>query len=224
MAEKFEVRELTLKNGMAWPTDEELVMLILGSGTRRMPVDELSEKVISVLEGVNPPDYISSLLTIKGIGVTRALSIAAALELGRRINRSPQAGIRTPLDVIPFVKHYSMRPVEHFICVTVNGAREILNIRVICTGSGNMAVVKPRDIFCEAVKERASAVIFCHNHPNGICLPSSQDIELTDSLFLAGQYLGIAVLDHLIVTKNDYFSFIEHDLLPPKGEDDTVEA
>ncbi len=224
MTEKLEVRELTLANGLGWPTDEELIMLILGSGTKDTPVDQLSQKVLSVLDGVNPPEYISELMQIPGIGANRALTLAAALELGRRINRSPQASIKSPRDVLPFVKHYSMRPVEHFICVTVNGAKEIMNIRVICTGGGNMAVVKPRDIFCEAVKERASAVLFCHNHPNGICLPSREDIEMTDMLYMAGQYLGIAVLDHIIVTKNDYFSFIEHDLLPPRAEDDTVDS
>ncbi|MBP3608652.1 MAG: DNA repair protein RadC [Treponema sp.] len=210
----LEVRELTLKNGLSYPSDEELVMLILGSGTKKMPIERLATEVIKKVYKSNQNDLIKELLDIDGIGQSKALAISAALELGKRLNRNPQAFINQPKDIIPYIKHYAMQPNEHFVCITLNGGREILSIRVICTGSGNMAIIKPREIFCEAIKEHASGIILCHNHPGGNCFPSKDDIKTTNLLYNAAAVLGISLLDHIIITKNDYYSFTENDILP----------
>lgn len=210
---KPNVRELVLSNGMSYPNDEELIMLILGSGTKKTPVEQLAHLVLSAIEGTNPPDLVGELISIDGMGKTRALVIAASLELGRRLNRSPEAVLGRPKDVIPYVQHYAMQAAEHFVCVSLTGAREIISIRVLSVGSGNMAVLRPREIFCEAVKEHASAVVLCHNHPGGYCEPSDEDIETTHVLEKAADLLGIALLDHIIITRTNYFSFLEHSLL-----------
>lgn len=212
LKEKLEIREMTLSFGISYPSDEELIMLILGHGTKKMPLDVLSVKVLETLMKSNGEDLIENLTQIEGIGKTKALSIAAALELGRRQNRNPQAVLTQPKDIVPYVQSYAIQPVEHFLCVTLNGAREILNIRVICTGSGNRAIIRTADVFAEAVKERASAVVFCHNHPGGNPHPSEDDIETTRKLCAAAALLGIVVLDHIIVAKNSYYSFLEHNL------------
>lgn len=213
MAEKPEIRELVLENGLAYPSTAELIMLILGSGTKKTPVDVLAAKVERVIASTNPPELIAALQKIDGIGTTKALALAAAIELGRRVNRTPQAYLARPRDVLPYVQQYAMQPVEHFVCVTVNGMHEVMSIRVLCVGGSNKAVLRPREIFCEALKEHASAIVLCHNHPSGNCMPSEDDIVTTLELRKTALILGLALLDHLIITKNGYFSFLEHGLL-----------
>ena len=212
--EKLRIRELTLTNGMTYPSNVELIMLILGSGTSRMPIEYLAEKVLRVVEASNPPDLIHALLKIEGIGTTKALMLAAAMELGRRMNRTPQGRMNKPADIVPFVQNYAMASQEHFLSVSLTGARDILSVHVVSVGSGNMALVRPREVFCEAIKEHASAVVLCHNHPSGQCYPSEEDLLMTAELIESAMLLGIAVLDHIILTKNGYFSLLEHNLLP----------
>lgn len=224
MTEKPTIRELTLTNGLAYPSDEELVMLILGSGTKTMPVEALSARVVKAIAGTNPPELVSELLKIDGIGVTKALAVAAALELGKRHNRTPQALLQQPKDVLPYVQHYAMQQTEHFVCVSLNGSREILSIHVLSKGNGNMAIVRPREIFCEPIKERASAIVLCHNHPAGICQPSDDDVATTLELDKIAQLLGIVLLDHIIITKATYFSFLEHGLLHKELKSDSMKA
>lgn len=210
---KPEIRELTMRNGMSYPSDEELIMLLLGSGTKKTPVERLAKKVAAVVAASNSEHLIENLMRIDGIGQNKALTIAAALEFGRRMNRNPQAVVTTPKDVIPFIQNYAMQPFEHFLCISLNGAREIISIRVVCTGSGNMAVLRTADVFTEAIKEHASAVVLSHNHPGGTPVPSSNDIRTTQKLLKAANLLGIALLDHIIITRNSYFSFLEHNIL-----------
>lgn len=207
---KIEIREMTLEHGLDYPSDEELIMLILGHGTKKTPVEILSVKVLEAMMKSNNENLIENLTAISGIGSSKALAIAAALELGRRHNRNPQGTLSKPKDVIPYIQNYAIQPTEHFLCVTLNGARDILSIRVICTGSGNMAIIRMTEVFSEAVKEHASAVVFCHNHPSGNPSPSDADIETTKKLCMAARLLEITVLDHIIITKNSYFSFLEH--------------
>lgn len=216
MKEKIDLRRLTFVNGLSYPNDQELIMLILGSGTKNMSIERISEKILKTISSTNPEKWVEKLCAIEGVGKSRALAIAAALELGRRHNRSPQAVVNSPGDIIPYVKQYSMQQSEHFVCITVNGAKEIISIRVLCIGNGNMAVLKPGEIFCEAVKERASGIVLCHNHPGGNCTPSKADIETTQTLIKAASLLGIALMDHIIITKNGYFSFLENDLIFPE--------
>ncbi|MBQ7158147.1 MAG: DNA repair protein RadC [Treponema sp.] len=212
--EKLNIRELALSNGMAYPSNVELIMMILGSGTRRMPIEILAEKALKVIEDSNPPELIHELLKLEGIGTTKALMIAAAMEIGRRLNRNPQGRMNRPADIVPFVQNYAITNQEHFLCVSLTGARDILSVHVVCVGASNMAVVRPREVFCEAIKEHASAIVLCHNHPSGHCTPSKEDLMMTAEMVDAAMLLGIAVLDHIILTKNSYFSLLEHNLLP----------
>lgn len=209
----IDIRRLTLKKGLSWPNDRELIMLILGTGSRNMPVECMAERIIKVLCGYNPSQWVEKMCAIEGVGASKALAIAAAMELGRRYNRNPQAVVNTPKDVIPFIKHYSMQSAEHFVCVTINGAREIISIRVLCVGSGNKVLLKPSEIFSEALIEHASGIVLCHNHPGGKAEPSNEDIKTTAVLEEAASLLGLALVDHLIITRNSYFSFLENGLL-----------
>ena len=202
------IRELTLLNGISYPDDEELIMLILGKGTKNNPIESLAEKDTKTINSSNEEELIPNLKKINGMGESRALIIAAALELGRRRRGILRSSINAPKDVIPFLQHYTLMPTEHFITVTVNGAKEILSTRVVSVGTINKALIHPREVFANAVSEYASGIICCHNHPCGQCYPSNADIDSTKILQKAAKILGIVFMDHIIITKEDYFSFL----------------
>ena len=200
-------REKVMRNGIASATDHELLMLLLGSGSKTQPVSRLARKVFDALMASNAENRIDALMKVNGMGMGKSLIIAAAIELGRRLNAYTLAPIKNPRDIVPYVQHYAMQPNEHFICVSLNGAHEILQIRHVSEGTANRTLIHPREIFSDAVKERACSVIVCHNHPSGSCKPSKDDIETTRRIFDAAKILGINILDHIIITRTDFFSF-----------------
>lgn len=210
---RLDVREKVLEHGISFPFDEELIMLILGSGTKEIPVDVLAGRIYEVITDSNPDEIIKNLLDIKGVGVSKAIAIAAALELGRRKYTYQKAVIRSPCDLIPFVRNFAVSNKEHFLVVTLNGGHEIIQIHVASVGTLNKTIIHPREIFYEAIKENAAAIIVCHNHPSGNCNPSADDIETTEILIKASKIIGIELLDHIIIDCEHYFSFVEHDIL-----------
>ena len=216
MKQKPNIRELTLQKGLSYPSDEELIMLILGRGQKGIPVQILAEKILQILNTSELPDLVENLSKIKGVGKSRALAVAAALELGRRKTRHLKALITRPTDIIPFIKHYSIEEKEHFICITLSGAHEIIQIHVTSIGTINRTLVHPREIFSLAIKENAAAIIVCHNHPSGKIEPSEEDIKSTEILCKAAGLLGISLLDHIIIGGDSYFSFSEHNILQPE--------
>ena len=207
------IRELTLKHGIEYPCDAELIMMILGSGTKDMPVEKLSEKVVETLGNSNPKEIISNLLKIQGMGLGKAMAIASALELGRRRNNYKNAIISSPIDIIPFIQHYSMQKQEHFLCITLNGAHEIIQIHVVSIGTVNQTLVHPREVFSHALLENAAGIIVAHNHPSGTCRPSPQDIKTTETLTECSHILRISLFDHIIFSSTEYFSFLENEMI-----------
>lgn len=224
MKKKPDIREKILRNGIAYPTNMELIMVILGTGIQGMPVDKLARRVLDTITASPREKLLESLMQLEGIGPSKAVTIAAAIEFGRRQNLHTGKQISKPSDLIPFVNHYAMQEQEHFICVTLNGAHEIIKIRTVSVGTINKTMVHPREVFTGAIKDMASAVILCHNHPSGNCIPSSDDIETTHRMVEAGQCLGIHVLDHLILTTRGFFSIKEEGLLEPEYEVDGKSA
>ncbi|HAK69334.1 MAG TPA: hypothetical protein DEO40_07715 [Treponema sp.] len=220
---KPNIRELTKMNGISYPSDEELVMLILNKGTREMPVERLAEKAISIINTTDREKLVEKLLSVSGIGDTKALALAAALELGRRKTAHLRSVIEKPSDVIPFVHHFALEPMEHFVCVSVNGAHEVLSTKVISVGTSTRTLVHPREVLAQPVMEHASGIICCHNHPCGLCYPSRADIAATEMLQSASTIMGITFLDHLIITREGYFSFLEHDMLTEHRQGEKME-
>lgn len=215
-------REDALAHGMSYPFDEDLVMMILGSGTRKLPVDKMARIIIEVLNDSNDEDIVKNLLKIKGIGTGKALAVAAALELGKRHSKHLKAPIRKPEDIVPFVRNYAVSQKEHFLVVTLNGGHEIIQIHVTSVGTLNRSLIHPREVFNEAIKENAAAIILCHNHPSGNVTPSEEDIVATRLLVEASQIVGIEILDHVIVDREKHFSFMEHGLIFGDDEDESV--
>ncbi len=211
---KPDVREKVLEHGFSFLFDEELVMLILGSGSKELSVERMAEKIVEVLDDCDFEDSVENLLRVKGVGQGKALAVAAALELGRRRNCHLRAPIKSPSDIVPFVKNYAVSEKEHFLLVTLNGGHEIIQIHVVTVGTLNRTLIHPREIFSIAIRENAAAIIVSHNHPSGNCEPSDEDLHVTDQLKKVSVIMGIELLDHVIVSREGYFSFLENKLLP----------
>ena len=210
---KPDIRERTIENGLLYPTNVELLMLILGSGNKDMSVEVMAQKINDVLTDSNLEDVVENLLKVKGVGQGKALSVAAALELGRRHYSHLKAHIQSPEDILPYVQNYAMCGKEHFVMITLNGGHEIIKIHLISVGTVNKTIIHPREVFREAIKENASSIVICHNHPSGNCAPSDEDIETTKYLIEASNLIGIPILDHIIFDCDSYYSFLEHEFL-----------
>jgi DNA repair protein RadC len=203
-------REKLLRSGAPALSDKELLAVLIGKGTAGMDVMTLAGNLARLIDEKGLKVTAEDLSQFDGVGDAKATAILAAIEFARRRIKPEGAKIETPADLLPHVRHYADRKQEHFLCATVNGANELLNIRVVSIGLVDRSPVHPREVFADAVADRASGVIVAHNHPAGPLQPSEADIEATRRLKEAGEVLGIAVLDHLIFNRTDYFSFLEH--------------
>ena len=143
--------------------------------------------------------------------------MAAALELGRRRSNHLRAPIKSPYDIVPFLKNYAVSEKEHFLLVTLNGGHEIIQIHVISVGTLNRTLIHPREVFSVAMRDNAAAIIVSHNHPSGNCQPSEEDCAVTDLLEKVSVIMGIELLDHVIVSREAYFSFLENKMLREKN-------
>ena len=207
--EKDRPREKLLRDGAAALSDQELLAVLLGKGTPEMDVMTLAGKLVKVIDTKGLGIKAEDLYEFNGIGDAKAALVLAALEYARRRIKPEGAKIETPADILPHVRHYADRKQEHFLCASINGANEILNIRVVSIGLVDRAPVHPREVFADALVDRAAAVIIAHNHPTGSLEPSAADIEITGQLRAAGVILGISLLDHIIFNRTNYFSFLE---------------
>jgi DNA repair protein RadC len=206
-------REKLMHRGAQTLSDQELLAIILGKGTRQHDVLWLAKKVVKCVDEKGLNVAIDDLITIEGIGTAKATLMTAAFEFVRRRVKPKGLKISHPTDILPLIQHYGDRSQEHFLCISLNGANEVLQVRVITIGLVNQSHVHPREVFADVIVERASAVIMAHNHPSGRVEPSREDTEVTQRIKVAGDLLGIELLDHIVFTQNNYYSFAEHDLL-----------
>jgi len=211
--EKPDLREVALKHGLEYSFDEDLIALILGSGSKSMPIQKMARRILETLNDSNSDQIVNNLLELKGVGQSKALAIGAALELGKRRSNHLKAPIRNPGDIVRFVQNYAVSQKEHFLVVTLNGSHEIIEIHVVSIGTLNRSLIHPREVFEVAIKENAAAIILCHNHPSGNVEPSKEDIEATKVLLRASFIMGIEILDHVIVSMEKYFSFMENSVI-----------
>ena len=202
-------REKLLRKGSAALSDQELLAVLLGKGTPEMDVMKLAGRLVRVIDEKGLGVQAADLTDFDGVGDAKAALILAAIEFSRRRIKPEGAKIETPSDMLPHVRHYADRKQEHFLCATINGANEILNIRVVSIGLIDRSPVHPREVFADALSDRASAVIVAHNHPSGGLEPSPSDTNITAQLKAAGAIVGIDLLDHIIFNRSGYFSFLE---------------
>jgi DNA repair protein RadC len=202
-------REKLMRHGAAALSDQELLAILLGKGTAEMDVMALAGKLARVMDEKGLLVRAEDLTQFAGVGDAKAALILTAIEFARRRIKPDGARIVSPADLLPHVRHYADRKQEHFLCATINGANEILNVRVISIGLIDRSPVHPREVFADALADRASGIIVAHNHPSGGVEPSPGDIEVTAQLKAAASVVGITLLDHIIFNRDDYYSFLE---------------
>lgn len=220
-AEEDRPREKLLSKGRHILTDAELLAIILGSGTRDESAVDLSRRILN--ESGNNLDKLSKLTInelrqFNGIGEAKAISIIAALELGRRrVSNSLPAEepiIRSSEDTYSLIRA-ELEDLDHeeFWLLMLNRANKVIRKEQVSRGGMNSTVVDPKMIFRTALSHGACGLIVCHNHPSGGTKPSENDLRLTRRLSEAARLLEINLLDHLIVGANSYFSFADDGIL-----------
>ena len=202
-------REKLQQKGAEALSDIELLAILLGRGVEGHDVMSVAAQVLKVLDNNKEKPDIEELKKIEGVGLAKATLIAAALEFARRRIRPEGLRISFPADILPLIQHYADRKQEHFICISINGANEVIASRVVSVGLVNRTQVHPREVFADPITDRASAIIVAHNHPVGTLTPSNEDIEITRQLKSAGETLGIRLLDHIIFNHKGHYSFLE---------------
>jgi DNA repair protein RadC len=206
-------REKLMAKGAKVLSDQELLAVLLGKGTPRMDVMTLAHKLQRVIDEKGLDVQCEDLAQFEGVGDAKATLLLAAIEFARRRIKPEGVKIETPADLLPQIRHYADRKQEHFLCATINGANEVMNVRVVSIGLIDRSPVHPREVFADAISDRACAIIVAHNHPNGTLEPSSNDLDVTKQLKGAGEVVGISLLDHIIFNRSGYFSLLENGLL-----------
>ena len=203
-------REKLVQAGPGGLADLELLCVLIGSGSHTRPVHDIAHDTLEIIDKKGSRGItVDDLKTVPGLGPAKAASICAGLEIGRRFIFCQKKSMNSPASVFDAIRHYGDRLQEHFITVILNGAHELMGVNVVYVGLVNRTIIHPREVFCEPLKMRATAIILAHNHPSGNLEPSSDDIETTIRLKRAGQLLGIEVLDHLIFSYENYRSLLE---------------
>nr|VFK43267.1 MAG: DNA repair protein RadC [Candidatus Kentron sp. TC] len=202
-------RERLLTKGPMSLKDRDLLAILLGRGISGTDVMTLAERLSTVIDKKGLDIEAKDLLEFDGVGNAKATLILAAIEFVRRRIKPEGIKIARPSDLVPHVRHYADRKQEHFLCASVNGANEVINIRVVSIGLVDRTLAHPREVFAGPLTDRASAIILAHNHPMGPLLPSSADMDVTQQMRKAGDIMGIAVLDHIIFNRTDHFSLLD---------------
>ena len=206
-------REKLQEKGSKALSDKELLAILLGSGTQTHDVFNLAGRILKVLDATSANPTLEQLQSIDGIGPAKATTILAALEFARRRIRPEGFKIGLPPDVLPLIQHMADRKREHFLCISLNGAYEVIAVRTVSVGLVNKTQVHPREVFADPLTDRATAIIVAHNHPTGNLTPSQDDLVITRQLKSAGETLGIRLLDHIIFSHKGYYSFKENNEL-----------
>jgi len=213
MPEHSRPREKLREKGASALTDEELVTAILGMGTAGVDVRTIARQVAALIREHKAGLSLGHLLAVPGMGLAKAAQILSAFELARRHLIKDAAKITVAQDILPLVADIAGKQQEYFVCISLNGANEVIEKRVVTIGLLDKSPVHPREVFADVIADRAAAVIFAHNHPSGDLQPSEADLRIHEQLTEAGKILGLHVLDHVIVTRKGYFSFQEAGLM-----------
>ena len=206
-------REKLAARGPEALSDTELLAILLGSGVKGKDVFQVAHAILRKLDRDKEKVNVETLVSIEGVGLAKACQIVASFEFARRRLLRRSVVIQKAQDVLPLVSYIANKKQEYFLCISLNGANEVIGNRVVTVGLLNTNQVHPREVFADAISDRAASIILVHNHPSGVLKPSPDDLATTRQLVDAGRILGIPVLDHIIVTRNGYLSFKENGLM-----------
>lgn len=215
-------RERLSKHGVESLSICELLSLIFGRGVKGESVVNISQKLISVFGSLDQLSEasIEELKKIKGLGLAKACQLKACFEISRRLkkeenlNKKKSKIINSPKDIFPLLKEKIINfHKEYFMVVSLDNRNKVISIDTVSIGTLNSSLIHPRETFEVAIKNHAAAIIICHNHPSGELKPSEDDLIITQNLVKAGKLLGIDVIDHLIISRDSYFSFKEKKII-----------
>ena len=206
-------RERLASKGPKALSDTELLAVLLGSGVKGKDVFQVAHAILQKLDRDGEKINVKALVSIEGVGFARACQIVASFELARRRLFKKSFVIQNAEDALPLISYIAGKKQEYFLCISLNGANEVIRNRVVTVGLLNTNQVHPREVFADAISDRAASIILAHNHPSGVLKPSPNDLAATKQLVDAGKILGIPVLDHLIITKKGFLSFKEMGLI-----------
>lgn len=206
-------REKLREKGASALTDEELVTAILGMGTAGVDVRTIARQVASLIREHKDGLNLDHLLKVPGMGLAKAAQILSAFELARRHLLKESVKIDCARDILPLLADIAAKQQEHFICISLNGANEVIQKRIVTIGLLDKSPIHPREVFADALTDRAASVIFAHNHPSGELTPSDSDLKIHEQLIESAKILGIRVLDHIIISRKGYYSFRENGII-----------
>ncbi len=219
-AEEDRPREKLLLKGKNSLSDAELIAILIGSGNRTETAVELSKKILAFVNNdLNQLAKltIADLTKFNGIGEAKAISIVAALEIGKRKKNQDKVSKTTITsskiayeEISSFLSDLNH---EEFWVLYLNRKNEVLKKENISKGGIHETIADSKIIFKNAIENLASAIILCHNHPSGNLTPSKSDVDLTKKLVEIGKLMETPVLDHLIIGENNYFSFADENLI-----------
>lgn len=210
-------RERLIKYGTKILTDSELLAILIGSGNNRNSAKDLASIILKKCGGISNLASMNynGLTSIDGIKKTKACNILAAIELTSRINNSVRDLNGIKLNNAELVYNYYKNILkdetqECFYCIYLDVSKKVIKDKLLFKGTLNYSLVHPREVFKEAYLLNATAIICVHNHPSGNLSPSAQDIEITNNLKEIGVIHGIKLLDHVIISNESYYSFLEN--------------
>lgn len=209
-------RERLLKYGVENLSNEELLAIVLKTGSKKFNVKEVANNILCSVNNIRDLKEmrINSLINIDGVGMVKAIELIAAIELGKRVyeenNYNELITFTNPNSIIKYFNSlFKNKKQEYFYVVYLDSKNKFIDKKLLFKGILNKSLVHPRDIFKEAYLLSACNFICIHNHPSGDATPSSEDINITNNLKQLGIMHGINLLDHIIIGKNNYYSFFE---------------
>ena len=209
IAKQDRPREKLLKKGATALSDFELLQALIGSGNATNDVSQIAKETLKLIKQKGANITYEDLKKVSGLGPARITEILAALELSKRyLVDDERPIIDSPERAAEQLSDIRDKKQEYFICMTLDGANRLIAKRTITIGTLNASLVHPREVFADAISDRAASIIVAHNHPSGDANPSQADIDLTKRLKEAGEVLGIKVLDHVLITKLNFKSIV----------------
>jgi len=206
-------REKLKEKGAKALSDEELIALILGSGTKGQDVRTMAAEIAKLIADKKGKVTLEELSKVEGIGLAKAAQILASFELARRYMVKETVKVSEAKDVLPLLSDIASKQQEYFICISLNGANEVIEKRIVTIGLLDKSPVHPREVFADVITDRSASIVLAHNHPSGELKPSNSDLKIHDQLVEAGKILGIKILDHIVISKKGYYSFQEAGLI-----------
>ena len=202
-------REKLQLKGAAALSDFELLQALIGSGNKQADVSKIAKDTFKLIQKYGADITYDQLQQVTGLGSAKITELLAAIELSKRyLIDSEQPIVDSAEKVAQQLSDMRDKKQEYFVCLTLDGANRLIAKRVVTIGTLTSSLVHPREVFADAITDRAASIIIAHNHPSGILEASRADLEITERLNTAGTILGIKLNDHIVITASGHSSIL----------------